>query len=466
MSRLRSGFRGQERQLAHSLRAVPLLRAVPAADLVAIWRRLHELQVERGTIVCERGEPGDRFYMVHAGSLEVRLGLGPSGIAIRRLAAGDYFGELSLLSGAPRTADVVAAEDSLLWSLERQDFAALLAGRRSLLVAMNGALCERVMQLTAQLEERAAGLGDTVTGMRFGPYQVIEQLGAGGMAAVYSAIHVATQTAAAVKVLPAAWGEVPDLRARLVREAEALQAIDHPAVIQVLEVGGVEPRLGGGCYLALEWIPHALDRVMRAHFPEPLPISMSLRIAQHVAEGLAAVHAAGLIHRDVKPSNILLRADGTPVLTDLGLVAALSATAQAQRLTPADTILGTADYISPEQVAGTAVDGRSDLYSLGVVLYEMIVGYVPFAGRTPLEAARAHLEERPPPLPAATPREVCMLVERALQKRPEDRFPAASSMAEAIAALCAALEAEAGAEAGTAHTAARGNRDAPLDGRG
>jgi serine/threonine protein kinase len=186
--------------------------------------------------------------------------------------------------------------------------------------------------------------------------------------------------------------------------------------------------------------------VMRARFPEPLPISMALRIAQHVAEGLAAVHAAGLIHRDVKPSNILLRADGTPVLTDLGLVAAISATAQAHRLTPADMILGTADYISPEQVAGSAVDGRSDLYSLGIVLYEMIVGFVPFAGRTPIEAARAHLEERPPPTPAATPQAVRALIDRALQKRPEDRFPSASNMAAAIAGLCASVDLETGAE--------------------
>lgn len=436
ISRMRPGLRRQERQLAHALRCVPLLRDVPAADLVAIWRRLGEVEVECGAVVCERSDPGDQFYVVQAGSLEVRLGLGPSGVAIRRLAAGDYFGELSLISGAPRTADVVAAEDSLLWSLDRRDFAALLAGRRSLLEAMNRALCERVMELTARLEERAAGLGDTVAGLRFGPYQVIEQLGAGGMAAVYSAIHEVDQTAAAVKVLPAAWGEAPELRARLAREAEALQAIAHPSVIQVLEVGTVEPRLGGGCYLALEWIPHALDRVLRARFPEPLPLHMALHIGRHVAEGLAAVHAAGLIHRDVKPSNILLRADGTPVLTDLGLVAALSASAQAQRLTPADIIIGTADYISPEQVAGASMDGRSDLYSLGVVLYELIVGYVPFAGRTPLETARAHLEEPAPSLPATVPEPVRALVERALRKRAEERFSSATSMAQALAALC------------------------------
>ena len=103
-----------------------------------------------------------------------------------------------------------------------------------------------------------------------------------------------------------------------------LRRIDHPNVIRILEVGEVEARLGGGCYLAMEWLPQALDRVLRAQYPEPLAPGAALRLARGVAAGLAAVHAAGVVHRDVKPSNILLRADGSPVLTDFGLVGSLA----------------------------------------------------------------------------------------------------------------------------------------------
>src|SRR5579872_1618564 len=105
MARFQAGGRAQQRQWAHALRTVPLFRDLPAADLVAIWRRLRVVAMAAGTVVCERGEPGDRFYVIQAGILEVQLGLGPTGIPLNRLGAGDFVGEMSLLTGAPRSAD-------------------------------------------------------------------------------------------------------------------------------------------------------------------------------------------------------------------------------------------------------------------------------------------------------------------------------------------------------------------------
>jgi CRP-like cAMP-binding protein len=427
--------RARELQLAHALRSVPLFRDVPAAELVAIWRRLSEVRVPAGTVLFQRGEPGDRFYVIQTGTLEVWLGLGPTGIPIRRLGPGDFVGELALLTDAPRSADVVVMEDAALWALDRTDFEDVLSQSVPLLRALNRALCTLVAQLTFEVEEAGARRG--VAGLRFGPYRVIEQIGMGGMAAVYSAVDVTTETAVAIKVLPVAWGSAPELRERLGREAAALQQINHPNVIKVLDVGEVETHLGGGAYLAMEWVPNALDRVLRAQYPEPLPVATALRLAHGVAQGLAAVDAAGLVHRDVKPSNILLRADGSPVLADFGLVAVLTDAAQDYRLTPSNVIVGTADYLSPEQIVGLPVDGRSDIYSLGVVLYEMVAGYVPFAGRDPFEILHAHIEEVPPPLPSTVPPAATAIVERALQKRPGDRFASAAAMVSALEAALA-----------------------------
>jgi CRP-like cAMP-binding protein len=428
-----SGRRTSDAQLAHVLRGVPLFRDLPAADLLAIWRRLQEVRAPAGTLICERGDPGDRFYVVQAGTLEIRLGLGPAGLVVRHIQSGDFVGEAALLTGAPRSADVIVVEDAVLWMLTRQDFEAVLAGSVSLVRAFNRALCERVAQLTQILEERGAGMGRAVAGMRFGAYRVVQQVGAGGMAVVYSAVHVESGRAVALKLLPLGWGAAPELRARLVREAAALQAVDHPHVVKVLDVGEVDARLGGGYFLAMEWLPHALDRILRAQYPAPLPPSQALRLTQQVAEGLQAVHAAGFVHRDVKPSNIMLRADGTPVLTDFGLAGVTTEGAADARLTATNVFMGTADYLAPEVVQSTDVAPTSDLYALGVVLYEMLAGHVPFAGRTPLDVLRAHVEEEPPPLPPEVPDAARTVVERALRKRPEARHASAAEMAHALA---------------------------------
>jgi CRP-like cAMP-binding protein len=421
--------RTERARLAHALRGVPLFQAVPPDDLLAIWDRLSAVAAPAGSVLCRQGDPGDRLYMVQSGSLDVRMGLGPNGVALRRAGPGDFVGEMALLSGAPRNADLVVAEDSVLWVLERADFAALLARSRPLLEALNRALCDRVSQMMALLEDRGPGGGGG--GLRFGPYRVLEQIGGGGMAAIYSARHEGSDALVALKVLPVGWGAATDFRDRLEREAAALQAIDHPNVIKVLAVGSIEATLGGGCYLALEWIPQALDRLLRAQYPEPLTPVTALRIAHGVAQGLAAVHARGLLHRDVKPSNVLLRADGAAVLIDFGLV--LPEDEHAQRLTAVDVIVGTADYLAPEHIAGLPLDGRADLYSLGITLYELLAGHVPFAGCAPLEMLRAHVDLPPPPLPPEIPPAARAVVERALQKRAADRYPSAEAMAAAIA---------------------------------
>jgi CRP-like cAMP-binding protein len=430
------GLRGEDAKLAHVLRGVPLFRNSPARDLLEVWRHLVEAPVSAGAVICRRGEAGDRFYVIRSGSVEVRLGTGQAGVSLYRLGPGDCFGEMALLIGAARSADVIALEDSVVWTLARRDFDRILNLSVPLLRALNRSLAERLAMSTGVIEQaELAGPRSGPVGLRFGPYRVLAQIGVGGMAVVYCAARESDGLTVALKVLPVSWGDAPELRARLERESAILRQVQHAGVVQLLDVGSVADRLGGGTYVVMEWLPEGLDRVLRARYPMPLDPAHAVRIARRVAQALDAVHAAGLVHRDVKPSNILLRADGEPVLTDFGMAAALADILAERRLTPPNVLLGTADYLSPEAISGESVDGRADLYSLGVVLYEMLTGFVPFAGRDPYETMRAHREEPIPPLPAELPTGVRAVVECALQKRREDRFATAAEMAVALAVL-------------------------------
>jgi CRP-like cAMP-binding protein len=424
---------GREAQLAHPLRRVTLFRDAPVHDLVELWRHLVEVKVPAGATVCQRGEPGDRFFVVQNGSVEVRLGPAAGGTSLYRLGPGDCFGEMSVLLNGRRSADVVAMEDSVLWALEAADFNHILGSSIPLLRALSQSLAARLAMATGVIEQSDAGaVGSGPAGLRIGEYRVVAQLGVGGMAVVYSAVRERDALAVALKVLPAAWGAAPDLRARLERESTLLRGIQHPGVIRLLDIGPVDDRLGGGTFIAMEWLPYALDRVLRAQYPEPMMPGAALRIGRGVAEALAAVHATGLIHRDVKPSNILLRADGQPVLTDFGLAAGFAELATRQRLTPPNVLVGTADYLAPEVITGGSVDARADIYALGIVLYEMLTGFVPFAGRDPYATLRAHCETDVPELPASLSPATRALVERALCKDPRDRFATAAEMASAI----------------------------------
>ena len=429
-------YAGQNARHAHGLRQVDLFREAPSDDLVALWQRLTVVDFAAGSAICRRGDVGDAMYIVQSGSVEVRLGIGPDSTALYRLGPGDCVGEMALLTGQPRSADVVALENTRAWMLDRAAFDSVLNTSVPFLRALNQSVARRLAMATSVIDQtRFGGALPGPAGLRFGPYCVVAQLGAGGMSVVYSAVREADDLAVALKVLPASWGAATELRARLQREATILQQLHHPGIVRVLDIGTISDNLGGGTYVAMEWLPDALDRVLRAQYPRVLEMGAALRIARGVADALAAVHAQGLVHRDVKPSNILLRASGEPVLTDFGLAAALIQEMSDQRLTPPQTLVGTADYLAPETIAGHTVDGRADVYSLGVVLYEMLAGYVPFAGREPFQTLRAHLEQNVPSLPPEIPEAVRTLVSRALEKDPSRRFASALEFRGALGAL-------------------------------
>ena len=260
---------------------------------------------------------------------------------------------------------------------------------------------------------------------RLGPYRIEARLGEGGMGVVFRAVHDDGRTVA-LKVLRDELAADQAFRTRLAREARAAAEVDHPNLAPVLEAGEADGRL----YLAVRYVDgRSLAERLAAR--GPLPVPDLVRLATEVGAGLDALHRRGITHRDVKPHNILLAADGTAVLGDFGLAKSRAWTV----LTRPGQVLGTLDYLAPELIRGEPAGPLSDLYALGCVLYECLAGAPPFAGRGVLRIGMAHLEEEPGD-PAAgradVPPAVSWTVRQALAKDPARRPTGAGALARML----------------------------------
>jgi serine/threonine protein kinase len=276
------------------------------------------------------------------------------------------------------------------------------------------------MSLRSEPDPRALQPGDA-----FGEYLIDEQLGQGGMGIVFRAIRE-DGVVVALKVLKP--GLVADHTAsrRFAREARAAAEVVHLHLIDVLDAGDVD----GTRFLAMRYVAgRSLDDRIRER--GPLPIDDTTRIVGEIASALDALHAAGLVHRDVKPSNILLDAERGALLTDFGL----AKRSDYSMLTSPGQMLGTLDYIAPELLRGSAPGPSSDLYALGCVAFECLAGTPPFGGRSVFEVGMAHLGD-PPPDPCQgrddAPSELSRHIASALAKRPELRPPSATAYAELL----------------------------------
>jgi eukaryotic-like serine/threonine-protein kinase len=274
-------------------------------------------------------------------------------------------------------------------------------------------------------------------GTRLGPYEVIELLGAGGMGVVYRARDCRLGREVALKVLPEHVALDADRLRRFEREARAVAALNHPHVLTVHDVGTHE----GAPYVVTELLEGANLRDLMG--VEPVSAREALGWAQQAAQGLAAAHQKGVVHRDLKPENLFLTTDGRLKILDFGLAkqgGAGSGAATESHPTGPGAVMGTLAYMSPEQVKALAVDARSDLFSLGVVLYELLARRHPFRRETAAATLGAILQETPPPLfglDATVPRAVDAIVRRCLEKRREDRFQSAHDLGLALEAVLA-----------------------------
>jgi cyclic di-GMP phosphodiesterase len=265
-------------------------------------------------------------------------------------------------------------------------------------------------------------LGD---GAALGPYRIVERIGRGGMATVYKAYHPALDRYVAIKVLPDFFAEDEGYRERFQQEAKSVARLKHPNILSVFDFG----HEGGITYLVLELISGG---TLADRLGGQMDLHDVIALLRPLAGALDHAHSEGVLHRDIKPSNILLHRDGTPVLGDFGLA---KMAASVRKLTASGTVLGTPEYMSPEQAAGDELGPRSDLYSLGIVAYEMLTGRVPFQADTPAAVLLSHLNKTMPPtleLAGELSLHVEETLRQALAKAPGDRFPTATDFVRAL----------------------------------
>ncbi len=262
-------------------------------------------------------------------------------------------------------------------------------------------------------------------GQRLGRYLVQEEIGRGGMARVYRAFDTSLKRTVALKVMAPHLALDPEFERRFEREAVTVANLRHPNIVPVYDIG----EANGLRYIAMEYVRgrtlHAIIRERGA-----LGLAIAISIVAPIADALDHAHAQGAVHRDVKPHNILIDIEGRILLTDFGIAQA----PDGERLTRTGIFMGTPEYISPEQASAQRVDGRSDLYSLAIVTYEIITGVVPFSGATP-QLIMAHVQSPPPPPSSLAPREppeLDLVLARALAKRPEQRFGSGAAFVEAL----------------------------------
>jgi serine/threonine protein kinase len=266
---------------------------------------------------------------------------------------------------------------------------------------------------------------DALIGAQLGQYTIIQEIGRGGMATVYSATQRSMNRTVAIKVLPRHFLHDPGFLERFEREVEVISGLEHPHILPIYDYGEAE----GVPYIAMRYLGGgSMAQMVRRGVPQ---LDELRKPFTQIAEALDYAHQQGIIHRDLKPGNVMLDEYGNAYLSDFGIARVMGSDLTGS------AIIGTPAYMSPEQAQGTAIDARSDIYALGIVLFELITGREPYQAETPMSVLLKHLNEPIPPLEQfreGVPKSVQAVIEKATAKDPDARYSSATEMAQAFAA--------------------------------
>jgi len=378
----------------------PLFDVIPLEAKCHLLDRMIPIHVKTGKRFISQGDEGRTFYIIQEGSCVVNVEKNGARHVISRLHSGDIVGEIALLTGEPRTANVDAETDMVLWSLARDQFDSLCTDYPDLL------------DFLTELVTRRFTTEKVTANRTIGKYLISEIIGRGGWSIVYKGLHKSLNMPVAIKMLKHDMAMNKDFAEKFQNEAKTIALLNHDNIVRVFDI----EELYRTIFIIMEYLEGLTLDYILYRMPK-LSVPKALDILLQVCTGLSYAHDQGIIHQDIKPANIFIQLDGRTKIVDFGLSC------------PPGTIdcslPGTIYYMSPEQIEGETVDERTDIYSFGIMAYEMLTGQRPYLEEDPVKLMELHLKaDVPDPraLVADLPHELYYFIKRATQKDASARF--------------------------------------------
>ena len=384
------------------LKTIKAFQSLSRGGLKRLSSQCEPAHFAPGEKILRRGDPGDAMFIIREGRATAPI-LDAEGNEkfLARLGPGDFFGEMALLTGEPRTADVIAETDIECMKLSKEPLHVLMREHTAVASFLTSILGQRLLE------------GGNIRSV--GKYRIVGELGSGGMAMVFEGRHELLGNTVAVKMLSHQLVYDEEFRTRFREESRIMAGLRHDNIVKVIDF---EESYATFFIVMEKIIGTDLHSMLKAR--GVIPFDEARSIIQQLALALDYAHSRGIIHRDVKPGNVIIEPSGRVKLMDFGI-----AKTRAEAAQESEDVLGTPEYMSPEHSQGVPLDGRTDIYSLGILIYEMLTGKPPFHSGDCLEIFRAHEEDEVPPprlLNPKIPQDLDDVVRVALQKNPEDRF--------------------------------------------
>ncbi len=404
------------------LRSMEVFSDLERESIDRLAEHIEQVRFEGGTKVIQRGDPGDCMYVLASGEVEIPVQARGRGAFSVTLGPGQIFGEMALLTGEPRFTDVLARTDCLCLKLDKDAVYDLIGVEPGVARLLTTILGKRLVE-SGQIDQ-------------VGKYRLVGELGSGGMSTVYEGLHPSLERPVAIKMLSHELVCRPHFIDQFRREARILATLSHPNIVEVLDTEEA--------YATLFIIMEKLSGVNLERFianQGKCEADQARDILRQVASALHFAHSRGVVHRDIKPSNIMITPEGRVKLTDFGIAVHREGESsmddeaeEDEEIT--DSVTGTPAYMAPEQILGQALDGRSDIYALGIVGYKMLAGKTPFRGSDKSVLVQQVQLDLPDirRLCPDVPEDLAQLVSRATAKDPEDRFQSAAEILELIGA--------------------------------